>query len=87
MFGAAGSGDTSGYGGLVRRVQLPGSSPRPYGGWFDSLADDLEAALAETGLAMADAIERVVESLRPCWRRPSLLRSTMGRTYSVCLGR
>ena len=60
MFGAAGSGDTSGYGGLVRRVQLPGSSPRPYGGWFDSLADDLEAALAETGLAMADAIERVV---------------------------
>jgi NADH-quinone oxidoreductase subunit C len=60
MFGAAGSGDTSGYGGLVRRVQLPGSTPRPYGGWFDELADDLEVALGEAGLALADAVERVV---------------------------
>jgi len=60
MFGAAGSGDTSGYGGLVRRVQLPGSTPRPYGGWFDTLADDVEAALAQTGLAVGDAIEQVV---------------------------
>ena len=60
MFGAAGSGDTSGYGRLVRRVQLPGSTPRPYGGWFDELADDLEAALADTRPAMGDAVERVV---------------------------
>ncbi len=29
MFGVAGSGDTSGYGRLVRAVALPGSSPRP----------------------------------------------------------
>jgi len=60
MFGAAGMGDTSGYGRLVRRVQLPGSTPRPYGGWFDEVADELEAALAESGLAMGDAVERVV---------------------------
>src|SRR5262249_59693568 len=32
MFGAKGSGDTSGYGRLVRPVALPGSSPRPYRG-------------------------------------------------------
>ena len=35
MFGARDSGDTSGYGRLVRRITLPGSSPRPYGGYFD----------------------------------------------------
>ncbi len=29
MFGVKGSGDTSGYGRLVREVALPGSSPRP----------------------------------------------------------
>ena len=60
MFGAAGSGDTSGYGRLVRRVQLPGSTPRPYGVGFDAVADELEAALGEAGLAIGDAVERVV---------------------------
>ena len=60
MFGATGSGDTSGYGRLVRRVQLPGSTPRPYGGWFDEVADELEAALGEQALALGDAVERVV---------------------------
>ncbi|MFC9440830.1 NADH-quinone oxidoreductase subunit C, partial [Nocardia sp. NPDC057030] len=34
MFGVTGSGDTSGYGGLVRPVSLPGSTPAPYGGYF-----------------------------------------------------
>lgn len=42
MFGAKGSGDTSGYGGLVQPVVYPGSTPRPYGGWFDQVADALE---------------------------------------------
>ncbi|MFI1160610.1 NADH-quinone oxidoreductase subunit C [Streptomyces sioyaensis] len=32
MFGANNGGDTSGYGGLVRTVRLPGASSRPYGG-------------------------------------------------------
>ncbi len=61
MFGVDGSGDTSGYGGLVRRVQLPGSTPRPYGGYFDEVSDELVAALSEAGgLAIEDAVERVV---------------------------
>lgn len=42
MFGAKGSGDTSGYGGLVQPVVFPGATPRPYGGWFDQVADALE---------------------------------------------
>ena len=58
MFGVEGSGDTSGYGGLVRPVTMPGGTPRPYGGWFDEVADNLGAALAEAGLP--NAVEKVV---------------------------
>ena len=56
MFGAKGTGDTSGYGGLVRPVQLPGATPRPYGGWFDAAADQLERLLP----AYDQAVEKVV---------------------------
>ena len=56
MFGAQGTGDTSGYGGLVRSVESTGSSQRPYGSYFDSVTDDLERAYPD----FADAIERVV---------------------------
>jgi NADH-quinone oxidoreductase subunit C len=56
MFGTAGTGDTSGYGGLVRPVRLPGATPRPYGGWFDEAADQLERLLPQAG----EAIEKVV---------------------------
>jgi NADH-quinone oxidoreductase subunit C len=37
-----GSGDTSGYGGISRTKQMPGLSDRPYGGWFDQVADRIE---------------------------------------------
>ena len=56
MFGARGTGDTSGYGGLVRTAASTGSSERPYGGYFDEVADDLERAYPH----FADAIERIV---------------------------
>ncbi|GIH90969.1 NADH-quinone oxidoreductase subunit C [Planobispora siamensis] len=57
MFGAQDSGDTSGYGGLVVRRAPRLSTPRPYGGYFDTVADELERAL---GGDLADAVERVV---------------------------
>jgi NADH-quinone oxidoreductase subunit C len=60
MFGVNNGGDTSGYGGLVRTVRLPGASSRPYGGDFDEIADELEGALEEQGLPPADAIEKTV---------------------------
>lgn len=44
MFGVSGSGDTSGYGGLSRTVELPGATPPPYGGWMDEVAGALEHA-------------------------------------------
>ena len=60
MFGASGTGDTSGYGRLVREVTLPGSSPRPYGGYFDDVVDRLTEALQGAGVEFADAVEKVV---------------------------
>ncbi|MCU0300818.1 MAG: NADH-quinone oxidoreductase subunit C [Candidatus Nanopelagicales bacterium] len=59
-FGAAGSGDTSGFGGLVAPIAMPGPSARPFGGDFDAVADELELALADAGLPMDSAIEKVV---------------------------
>jgi len=56
MFGAAGTGDTSGYGGLVRPVQLPGATPRPYGSYFDDVADHLERAVP----SLAEGLEKTV---------------------------
>jgi NADH-quinone oxidoreductase subunit C len=58
MFGAQGSGDTSGYGGLVAPIVYPGDAPRPYGGWYDEVADALEERLRSTDLD--SAVERVV---------------------------
>ncbi len=48
MFGVSGTGDTSGFGGLVR-VEPGGavvghSTERPYGGYFDDVVDLLQAA-------------------------------------------
>ena len=60
MFGNTDAGDTSGYGGLVRTVTLPAPTARPYGGWFDELADRLAGSLGEHGHRADDAIERVV---------------------------
>jgi NADH-quinone oxidoreductase subunit C len=60
MFGSRGTGDTSGFGGLVRSVALPAPSPRPYGGWFDEAADTLAKTLQESGTDPEAAIEYVV---------------------------
>jgi NADH-quinone oxidoreductase subunit C len=56
MFGVGGSGDTSGFGGLVRRRPGVVGSPRPYGGYFDEVYD----ALAEAFPGLDDAIEKVI---------------------------
>lgn len=58
MFGVTDSGDTSGYGRLVRPVALPGGSERPYGGYFDEVVDALAEALGRDGYDAS--VERVV---------------------------
>ena len=60
MFGASGSGDTSGFGGLVTVVPVPAASPRPFGGYFDVVADELSASLGDFGTSAEAAIEKVV---------------------------
>jgi NADH-quinone oxidoreductase subunit C len=60
MFGVEGSGDTSGFGGLERTIALPGPSERPYGGYFDEVADILAEVLGEAGVNYDDAVEKVV---------------------------
>jgi NADH-quinone oxidoreductase subunit C len=54
-FGAHGTGDTSGFGGLTRPVVMPGASQPPYGGWYDEIADRFAS-----GTGLGDAIEKVV---------------------------
>jgi len=56
MFGVSGTGDTSGFGGLVRVRPRLESTPRPYGGWFDEACDALEEAYPR----FHEAVERVV---------------------------
>ncbi|RZL25032.1 MAG: NADH-quinone oxidoreductase subunit C [Rhodococcus sp. (in: high G+C Gram-positive bacteria)] len=60
MFGARGSGDTSGYNRLARPAAAPDAATRPYGGYFDEIADGLSAALSDNGTAFDDAVEKVV---------------------------
>jgi NADH-quinone oxidoreductase subunit C len=91
MFGVKGTGDTSGYGGLVRSSQQPGSSQRPYGSYFDEVADELERAYP----LFSDAIEKVVVDrgeLTLHIKRERLvevariLRDTPSLRFEFCLG-
>jgi NADH-quinone oxidoreductase subunit C len=66
MFGVEGSGDTSGFGGLIRRRASELDSPKPYGGYYDDIVDALFEALAEnrnsSGVVsdLSEAVEKVV---------------------------
>jgi NADH-quinone oxidoreductase subunit C len=60
MFGASGTGDTSGYGGLQVRRPPRVASPRPYGSYFDEIADRLTDALSAAGSSFGAAVEQVV---------------------------
>jgi NADH-quinone oxidoreductase subunit C len=91
MFGVKGTGDTSGYGGLVRSPMQPGSSQRPYGSYFDDVADELERAYP----LFSDAIEKVVVDrgeLTLHIKRERLvdvakiLRDTPSLRFEYCLG-
>nr|WP_254900599.1 NADH-quinone oxidoreductase subunit C [Rhodococcus sp. 1168] len=60
MFGVKGTGDTSGYGRLVPPTLLRESASRPYGGYFDVIADELERTLPRLDTTIDEAIEAVV---------------------------
>ena len=50
MFGVHGTGDTSGFGGLRLPGYAPAPAERPFGGWFDELADELGTCLDRRGI-------------------------------------
>ena len=91
MFGVSGTGDTSGYSGLVRVQSAPGSSSRPFGSFFDEVADELEKAFPDFDSAIESVIvdrgeltlhvkrERLVEVAR-------ILRDKETLRFEVCLG-
>ena len=58
MFGVTGSGDTSGFGGLQLPGHVPAPAERPFGGWFDELADDFAEALSGRGIPR-DAVQQI----------------------------
>jgi NADH-quinone oxidoreductase subunit C len=56
MFGVTGSGDTSGYGGLIRPLPVLPTATRP----FDERSEAIYSALERAFPQLGDAIERVV---------------------------
>lgn len=54
MFGASGTGDTSGYGGLEQPILYPGAATKPYGSWFDAVDESLHNA------GLGEGIEKIV---------------------------
>lgn len=52
MFGVSGSGDTSGFGGLVVRTPAIASTPPPYGGYFDEVRHELQRVLPDIDAAI-----------------------------------
>ncbi|MFI5497798.1 NADH-quinone oxidoreductase subunit C [Nocardia asteroides] len=95
MFGVSGTGDTSGYGGLVTPVALPAGTPPPYGGWFDAFVGTLRAALTNRVVAFDTVIEKIVvfrDEITLHVRREHLvtvasaLRDDSSLRFELCLG-
>ena len=59
MFGVTGSGDTSGYGGLVQPIVFPGPAKRPFEGWHDEAPRVHKAIIAAAEARAADMIVMV----------------------------
>ena len=75
MFGASLGGDTSGFGGLVRRTPEALSSSKPYGSWFDEATE----ALGEAYPGCSEAVTRVVVD-----RGELTLHVQPGKVAEVC---
>jgi NADH-quinone oxidoreductase subunit C len=95
MFGTPATGDTSGYGGLQVRRQDPVVTGRPYGSYFDEIADRLTECLERDGTSFPEAVARVaVERGELTLHVPRehlvtvarLLRDEPSLAFEMCLG-
>ena len=87
MFGTHGTGDTSGFGGLVAPIVYPGSAERPFGGWYDEVADALEPAFTAAWSVVVHRKEitfhvRREDLLAVMW----LLRDDPKLRFELCTG-
>lgn len=91
QFGNGDAPDTSGYGGLVRHITMPAPAARPYGSYYDEVADALQQYLP----GYDEAVESVVihrGQLTFVVRREKLpevmrvLRDTQALRFEMCLG-
>jgi len=94
-FSAVDGGDTSGFGGLVAPIVMPGPSEPPYGGWFDDMSEEMSLALADRGVPMPSAVEKVVvyrDEITFFVRREHLLafvsalRDEPALRFEMCMG-
>ena len=94
-FQVSGSGDTSGFGGLVSPIVMPAPTERPYGGWFDELAEEIELALADRNLPVSSVIDKVVVDrdeitffvfAEHIVDFAQMLRDEPGLRFEMCLG-
>lgn len=95
LFGAEDDGDTTGFGGLEREVAMPGSSPRPYGRWYDQVVDILTELIEASGADATSVIQQVVvdrDELTLFIARERLvqvcqwLRDDQDLRFELCLG-
>ncbi|MEY4322694.1 MAG: hypothetical protein RL410_475 [Actinomycetota bacterium] len=93
-FRTKGGGDTSGFGGLVTPVLIPGATSRPFGNAFDNIADRVDAVVSKSGVNAHDAIEHYTldrDELTIVVRREHLLtvaralRDDAELRYEVCV--
>ena len=93
-FHVKGSGDTSGFGGLVRTVALPGATSRPFGNAHDVIADRVDLVVSKAGVSAGDAIEHYTldrDQLTIVVRREHVLtvaralRDDADLRYEVCV--
>lgn len=84
MFGTSGTGDTSGFGGLVSAVVLPGAAQRPYGGWFDVVADGLDPLIDQVVIHRGEITFHV--SRDNLLAAATLLRDDPALRFELCSG-
>jgi NADH-quinone oxidoreductase subunit C len=91
MFGVTDGGDTTGFGLLVEPVTLPPAAVRPYGGWFDDVADALERHLPDHDAAVEKVVVHAGDITFHVRREHlltfvSTLRDEADLRFELCLG-
>ena len=91
MFGTSDGGDTSGFDLLVEPVVLPPASVRPYGGWFDEVADALEHSIPDYSAVVRKVVVHAGDITFHVRREQLLtfvraLRDEHDLRFEMCLG-